>query len=98
MKNLIAKFADAMLSKESMKAVKGGNFYCKCDENGPVPNPNNDDCMYVCFGINQSHGNLGPTNGPGAPTTTNTWQPPTPCTFSISFGGNTVYTWNVWNC
>lgn len=54
MKKVLKNFAGTLLSREELKSVKGGDFYCKCAEGNPVPNPNNQDCMYVCTGTSPS--------------------------------------------
>lgn len=50
MKKLIADFADALLSREQLKVVKGGARYCTCGPNNEWlfnPNPHMD-CATFC--------------------------------------------------
>jgi hypothetical protein len=52
MKNALLKFAKTLMSKEQMKAIKGGVVYCVC--NGQligfpdIPGGQNWDCVYRC--------------------------------------------------
>lgn len=62
MKKKLMNLADQMLSREQMKGVKGGAWYCDCGGgNGPVknPDPNNLDCMHVCSGASPYNTNFG---------------------------------------
>lgn len=58
MKQALLNFADALLSKEQMKGIKGGVKYCQC-ANGPLtPVSDSTDCSSYCGGSN-------PTTSPG---------------------------------
>ena len=56
MKKVLLKFADALMSNEQMKGIKGGVVYCNCPdrEGGPwigfpdTPLETNWDCNYRC--------------------------------------------------
>lgn len=54
MKKALAKFANALLSKESMRSVKGGVVYCYCPDRGEwvgfpdTSGPENGNCVYRC--------------------------------------------------
>jgi natural product precursor len=83
MKKIISSFANSLLSREQMKSVKGGDFYCQCAGGNPVANPNNQDCLYVCTGTT-----------PGAVNSLNNYYmviPGTPCTsYTTQYLGNAI--------
>jgi hypothetical protein len=91
MKKMLMNFADQMLSREQMKGVKGGAWYCDCGGgNGPVknPDPNNLDCAYVCSGASPYNTNFGMGGSAGSPGGLPT--PYVPCTTSHqTYLGNT---------
>lgn len=79
--------ADQMLSREQMKGVKGGEWYCDCG-GGPVTKVGDLDCVYVCSGIT-------PSSSWGTPSPSqynNPYDPGTPSTISTSLyqGGKCV--------
>lgn len=94
MKKMLKSFADQMLSREQMKSVKGaGDMYCSCGGGQPVknPDPDNQDCMYVCTGAspyNTNYGLVGSSGGGGSPSQyNNPYNPGTPCIPNSLFGG-----------
>jgi len=50
MKKALLKFADALISKEQMKGIKGGVVYCQCPGQGLTGYPDGTNCATVCSG------------------------------------------------